>query len=500
MRYRHILRTLILSIPVTSLLSCTLQPGFSRPDTPVTQQQLFINADADTVEGRPVLAWWKRLDDPLLNDYIDELLRNNPSIREASERVIQARERYKIQGGSLLPEVNVEGGGTRSFSPTNSFVTSSFPAGAGPERIYNTSLNAELSVSWQVDLFGRIRSSVAAAESGYIASVYDREAVQQSLIADLLMQRVGVAINARLLELANEVAAIQQALYRLVQRRYELGTRDTTATDLYLADENLNAVRADVHLFERQLAVESYGLDVLLGRNPGSTNPRATGFNILPPPRDIVACLPVDLLDRRPDLRASELRMAAANAEIGIALADLYPGLNLGAGIGFRGNNIENLFSVDQLAGSLLGTITARIFQGGALRANIRLQESEARELASRYTGQVLEAMREVESALKAENELEKQMTLKQQSIDSIQKAESFSRNRYREGVIGLREYLQVQQRMYQVEQEWLRLQQERWNNRINLYLALGGDWFADRDEELSLANDPCSMSMEKSI
>jgi outer membrane protein TolC len=196
----------------------------------------------------------------------------------------------------------------------------------------------------------------------------------------------------------------------------------------------------------------------------------------------VAACLPVDLLDRRPDLRASELRLAAADAEIGVAMADLYPGLTLGGNIGVSGNQAGNLFSADQLAGSLLLTITSRLFEGGALRANIRLQESEARELSARYAGNVLGALREVETALKAEQELEKEMDSLQQSLQAVRKAESISLTRYQEGIESLRAYLEIQQRRYLVEQSWLRLLQEKWNNRITLYLALGGDWVQSDD------------------
>ena len=478
----------ISAVFVLTLSACSLRPEFSRPDTSAHNSDLFINAGATNPDNHDISRWWERLDDPLLNSYINQLLANNLSLKEATERVIQANERSNIQRGPLLPSIVANGSARRSLSPTNSFATPNVPGVEGSQQIYFTNLNAELAVSWQADLFGRIRQSINASEAAFIASQYDRQAIQQSLIADLLNRRVSIAINARLLALAIESSQNQENLYTLVKRRYDLGTRSTQLADVYLAEENFLSVQSDIPVFERQLAAESYRLDTLLGNRPGMTKPLDTDFPILPPPRDVATCLPIDLLDRRPDLRASELRLAAADANIGVAMADLYPAINLGGNIGVSGNQLNNLYKVDYLAGSLLASITSRLFEGGALRANIRLRESEARELSARYASNVLEALREVETALKAEQELEQELILQQQSVEAIRKAEAISESRYRQGIESLREYLETQRRRYLVEQNWLRLQQEKWGNRIALYLALGGDW-VNVNQELSTAS-----------
>ena len=477
---------------ILSLSACAMRPEFSRPQTHIDAQTLFINENEMIDSDQGMMRWWERLDDPLLNSYIDELLANNLSLIEATERVVQARERFNIQRGALSPSLSTDGSARRSFTPTNSFIIPSVPAVDSSQRIYNTNLNAELAVSWQIDLFGRIRQTVNAAESGYVASQYDREAIQQSLVAELLNRRIAIAVNARLLELANEVSRNQENVYSLVKRRYDLGTRDTALTDVYLAEENFRSVQSDIHSFERQLAAETYSLDTLLGKLPGKTNPLMSDIPILPPPRDVASCLPIDLLDRRPDLRASELRVAVADAEIGVAMADLYPGLNLGGTIGVSGNRTGRLLTAEQLAGSLLLSITSRLFEGGALRANIRLQESEARELSARYAGNVLDALQEVETALNAEQELEKELGFQQQSVTAVRKAEVISEARYREGVETLRRYLETQQRRYLIEQNWLRLQQQKWNNRIALYLALGGDWVNENEDSFTITGSEC--------
>jgi NodT family efflux transporter outer membrane factor (OMF) lipoprotein len=462
MLLRNITWINLIGFTAVILSACSPTPQIVKTENPLARQEPFLN-DPQQIQVNQVMArWWERLEDPVLNDYIETLLANNLSLREASERVIQATERANIQRGGLFPGIAANTQARRSFTPTNSFATQSLGVFDTDRRVYNTNLNAELAVSWQADLFGRIRESVKAAEVGMIASQYDREALLHSLLADLVNRRVAVAVTSRLLALAREAAT-------------------TRLSDVYLAEENLRTVQTDISLFERQLVAEQYRLDILLGQVPGSTSPSVEGFSLLPPSRDVASCLPIDLLDRRPDLRASGLRVLAAESEISVAMADLYPGLNLGATIGVTGDRAGDLFSSEQLAGSILASITSRLFEGGRLRANIRLQEAEARELSSRYAANALDALREVETALYAEQALQRELAVQEQSLVAIRNAEELSLSRYRQGIEPLRDYLDIQRRRYLIEQTWLRLLQDTWSNRILLYLSLGGDWFDEQ-------------------
>jgi NodT family efflux transporter outer membrane factor (OMF) lipoprotein len=481
MLLRNITWINLIGFTAVILSACSPTPQIVKTENPLARQEPFLN-DPQQIQVNQVMArWWERLEDPVLNDYIETLLANNLSLREASERVIQATERANIQRGGLFPGIAANAQARRSFTPTNSFATQSLGVFDTDRRVYNTNLNAELAVSWQADLFGRIRESVKAAEVGMIASQYDREALLHSLLADLVNRRVAVAVTSRLLALAREVGNNQQGIYDLVKRRYDLGTATTRLSDVYLSEENLRTVQTDISLFERQLVAEQYRLDILLGQVPGSTSPSVEGFSLLPPSRDVASCLPIDLLDRRPDLRASGLRVLAAESEISVAMADLYPGLNLGATIGVTGDRAGDLFSSEQLAGSILASITSRLFEGGRLRANIRLQEAEARELSSRYAANALDALREVETALYAEQALQRELAVQEQSLVAIRNAEELSLSRYRQGIEPLRDYLDIQRRRYLIEQTWLRLLQDTWSNRILLYLSLGGDWFDEQ-------------------
>lgn len=471
------IRYIAMVIFVSVLAGCTPVPKFERPNSVVDKMALFVNDPNSKNDWKTVTQWWERIGDPTLNDYVELLLNENLSLKEAAERIIQAKERVGIQKGGFFPSLSLGADASRSFQPANS--STLFGGGStGGNRIYATSLNAELSTAWEIDLFGKIRSSMESASASLAATEFDVYALEQSLIAELIRLRVAIAVNHRLLELAHENAENQGAIYNLVKRRYELGTQGTTLADVYLAEENVRSVEADIHDFQRQLTEQIYALDVLLGRAPGTSEISTYALPLLPTPESVAICIPAALLDRRPDLRASEFRAIAANADIGVAIADLYPNISLGGAIGFSGSETSGFFTSDQLAGSLLSSITMRLFQGGALRANIRLQESEARALAIQYTADILNALKEVETALHAERELSEELAYKRQSVSALKKAETLTENRYRKGIVPLREFLETQQRRYQIEQNWLLTSQERWLARINLYLSLGGDWF----------------------
>ncbi len=469
--------SILLRVVLLGLLSsCAVGPDYERQQGVVATSTGFINQSLENADSEVnVTQWWQRLEDPLLDEYVNTLLKQNLALDEAAARVLQAQERFRIQTGNEYPSLNLNTSATRNFAPLQ------IPGlGTDGERFYATSLTTELAVSWQLDLFGRIRRSVESSASQLEAAQYDYESLTQILIAELLNRRVAIATNQKLLELAELNGINRKRLYDLLQQRYDLGTAGVRLDDLLLTEENYTTVLADIRSFERLLAEESYRLDVLLGQLPGTTDFRNTEFPLMPTPIRLPNVLPVSLLDRRPDLKASEARLRAATADVGVALADLYPHLSLGASIGYTGERLNDFIGPDRLTGAILGNLTTRLFEGGALRANIRLQEAEVEEITKRYASEILDAVREVETALMAEKELKEEVAYLERSILALRQAETISEDRYRQGIQSLREFLDVQQRRYVVEQNFVRRQQQMWNNRISLYLALGGDWLGD--------------------
>ena len=453
------------------LSACAVGPDFMRPATPAQDAATFHNSFDRIGQSADMNLWWERLGDPVLNDYADRLLRQNLSLTQASERIVQARTQTDTARGNFAPSLGASADAGRSFTPANGITTT--------QRTYANSYNAQLSASWEIDLFGRIRRGAEAAEANYQAARYDYEALTHSLIAELLNRRVSIAVNKDLLDLAQKNYINQKKIYNLVQNRYNLGVKGTSLADVYLVEENYRSVYAEVYKYERALMDDIYRLDILLGEMPGTTDPLSAPFDLVTPPLDVASCVPAQLLDRRPDLKAAELRSKTASANIGVAMADLYPSLNLGGAVGYRSASTGGIFSPQNMAGSLLASLTQRIFEGGKLRANIALKESQAREAVAVYADQVLNAVYEVETRLKADRDLTDEYHSIEKSLTALRKAEKLTQDRYLSGIATLQQYLDIQQRRYATEQRFKLKQQEKWATRSALYLALGGDWHA---------------------
>lgn len=450
---------------------CAVGPFYQRPGTSAQAIKSYINAPQ--AEGDQSMArWWERLNDPVVDQLVQTALSDNLTLNSARERVIQARENVVMAQGAYFPSLSADLGAARSKAPANTFST------------YNTSYEAGLSTSWQLDLFGKNRKTAWAAKANFQAAEAEHEALAQTLIANIVQQRVAIATLARRVELAQDIASSRDDTVQIVERRYRNGVDSTGALDIRLARTNFASAQAQIPGLESNLTDALYGLDVLLGRVPGVTQLDAVNFVALPPQEKIILDPPVGLLDRRPDLRASELRLKAANENIGIAIADIYPNVTFGGSIGLQNDSVGNLFRADQLAWSLLGTVTNRLFEGGKLRANIRLSKSRARELASDYTQDVLEAVLDVESALQREKKLNEQVQLLDINVEEARQAETIAQDRYRRGITNLLELLETQRRRQTAEQNLLLAQQSAWNARIDLYLALGGDWKMTKTEK----------------
>ncbi|MFK7839774.1 MAG: efflux transporter outer membrane subunit [Bdellovibrionales bacterium] len=483
-------RNIVLLGFVFVLSGCALGPDFLRPFNAASDgERTFLN-DVYSVDGgdtQDISLWWERIDDPIFNEYVSRLLRQNLQLKQAAERIVQAQARANISRGGFFPSIGTATSGSRSF--TNNFGNFS---SVNSDRTFTESFDASLEVSWALDLFGRVRRSVEAADANILASEYDRKALVHALIAQLLNTRVEVASQKKFLELAQKTADNQRDILKIIERRYEMGTANTRPQDILNAQDNVARAEADVALNKRLLADAAYRLDVLLGQTPGTFDPFEADFAMIAPPVDVPICLPADLLDRRPDLRASELRVKAANADIGLAIADLYPQFSLGGSIGFGSPETSNLFNANQLAGNILASITSRLFEGGALRANINLQRAETRELAALYAENVLNAMREVESSLQAEKALHRQLQMANQSAEALRKAEKITYGRYLRGIENLNDFLLAQQEHYLAQQTVISVQTIKWNTRTALYLALGGDWFGH------VPNDGCGYASHK--
>lgn len=430
----------------------------------------FINQTTSDQTQMPhsMARWWETIDDPLLQRYVDKLLKQNLDITQATQRIMQARTELTTARSDFLPSLTTTQNAGRSFAPN----------ATTDQRQYANSFGADLDISWQLDLFGKIRKSTEAAQARFDATIYEREALAQSLVAALLERRVAIAVQAHMLTLSEQIAVNAKNTLDIVKRRYEAGANGVTLAEVYSAQNAYDMAMANTHDYDIALHENIYALDVLLGDQPGTNQPLIEAFPLASTPPSAPACLPASLLDRRPDLKSSELALKAASADISVAVADLYPDLTLGGSLGVTSDSTGNLLTADRLAGSLLGTLTTRLFEGGALRANIQMREAQAREQAALYAQNILGAIEEVENAMKSERELSNKLLSAQHAFDTLTKAEDVAQKRYERGTITAQDLLEARNNTLNAGITLHQTQQNLWSARTALYLALGGNWF----------------------
>ncbi len=463
--------------------ACSLAPKYEEPETEQYTGDSFVQSMSDdplpTIES---VSWWQQFDDPVINTLVEQALDNNLDLRVAAANVLETEALVRVATGRRWPEVGTNVFGERSF--TGASTGSSFSAGA--DRLYTTTYSVGANISWQTDLFGRLRSAEKASIADWQASQTDRDAITHTVIANVIRQRVQLAIAMQRLYVAQDILASRENTLEIVNRRYSRGVINTSAVDVRLARENVYASEANIAALEQNVSLAQHALDILLGKKPGALFIAQNDLNELPALNDAIAGVPAQLLDRRPDLRSAEFRVIATNERIGVALADLYPDLTITSGGGWRGEDISDLFSSESLFARLLGELTQTLFAGGRLRAEVDAAKARLEAQANTYANEVLQAMREVEDALIQNHKLNERLAKVNLQVTEARLAEKLSRDRYARGVEQLLTVLETERRRQDAEDTLLRVNQDYWNARIDLHLALGGNWLGDSYEQVA--------------
>jgi multidrug efflux system outer membrane protein len=339
----------------------------------------------------------------------------------------------------------------------------------------NTTWSQNISVAYIVDFFGKLRHAERAAWAQLFAAESNEQALTNMMIATVIEARVNIATLQRRLAIARANTKSRRETLRIVERRYNEGL--VGPVDVRLARENLEASLALEPSIELALIRAHHALDVLLGHRPGGSEPLPDTLAELPDLEPVRIGLPAALLGRRPDVRAAELMVRAANEQIGVSIAQLYPDLTLVANFGASSDRWRDLWEHFSETYSALIGLSQPIFAGGRLRAQVEGAEARHAELAANYAGTVLTAMREVEDALIAEQMLHKELEHTALRFEEATAAETLSQERYQRGVESILSVLETERRRRIAEEMLVVLKAQIWTTRVNLHLALGGDW-----------------------
>lgn len=454
------------------LSACSVGPDYKRSEINFINQEKFINENHTGSQE-----WWTQINDPILNSWIKTLEKDNFSLIVAMQRSEQAKQGVVAQGGEFLPTLGIESSNARQQSVTGSFGALGDQIDFGTRKFYNNSFGLKLASSWQVDLFGQIRRKYSSAKANYKASKFEEAYLKQSLISELIRNRVKIANLKKLKKLNKEIIKSRKITLESINRRYSSGAGTVTAFDVRLAKENLTTSQATLPIIERNLKSTYYSTDILLGKAPGFTRRIKKEIKILPAPKQIIIPQPIELIDRRPDLLSNELRLIAASEDIGVAIADLYPNLTISGNYGYQSLDFGDLVSPEQIVWQAAASLTNKLFAGGRLNANIKLKKARAKELEAQYIGSILNALKEVENALLSEKAYRKEYKKLNSSVIQLKSAEEIANNRYTKGLISITDLLDIQRRRAFLEQQILSTELNIWNSRIDLYLSLGGQW-----------------------
>ncbi len=443
-------------------------------------------ADA-TVADAPTGDWVAAFEDAALTDLIIEALANNNDLQAAAANLTQARARARISRADLLPTVGANFSASRNAIVTNP--TSAAQAGAGggtgggapvdaDKRLWinNYSLGGQL--SWEIDVWGRLLDETRASYKDAAAAYADLAGAELSIAARTAQAWFALIEAREQRELAERDVAARESNLRVTERRYERGV--ASSLDVRLSRSALGSSQANLALRQRLELEASRALEVLLGRYPSAELEATEALPLLPPLEGAGA--PGDILARRPDLVAAEARMNAAGLRARVARKELLPQFSLTSQVGTSGPAFADLIDARRLAGNLIGGVFQPLFQGGRLLYNSKRARAAAEAAVFSYVQTVLSAYEEAENAIAAETLLAAREDALRLAFEEAAAAEALTERRYSSGAATIFNLLDAQTRRISAESQYIQAKQQRVSNRVQLYLAIGGDFLtADR-------------------
>lgn len=412
-------------------------------------------------------AWLQDFHEPQLQALVDQALAHNADLRRAAARFSQSVAEARIAGADLMPSANLGLNGARQKISTFG------PQSTGGVRFENYSL--DLNLSWEIDLWGRLRDRTAAALAQVEASHAELASARLSLAAQVTKSWFNHIEASQQLALAEKTARSYRENLKTLEARFKRGLAE--GLDLRRTRTLAAGAEADVERRRRALDQAARSLEVLLGRYPSAAV--AIGDSLPALPDTIPAGLPADLLYRRPDLITAERRLAAADREYRAARKDLLPKISLTASGGRSSQEFKDLLDNNFSVWTLAGNLAQPIFQGGRIRANIDRSSALREQAAANYHNAALNAFLEVETTLSAEAYLLREYEKLALAADEATAAETLAWDRYRNGTTEFIDTLDAQRTAAAARSRLLALRNFLLQNRVDLYLALGGPFLS---------------------
>jgi NodT family efflux transporter outer membrane factor (OMF) lipoprotein len=459
------------------LTGCIVGPDYQSPEITAAPRQTplaTVDLPSRTVEGEIDSAWWKSFRDPQLTSLVERLAAQNPDLKTAAERVIQSVAQRQVAASQGLPHVEGQSSSTYNRQSPNGTLSLLTPA-PGASLEYSLFRDGVMS-SWQLDLFGRVRRAVEAADANALAAVENRHGVALAALTELAQSYMQLRGTQNRLEIAKRNLRLAEQNVDLVNERFGGGV--ATTLDLAQARAQQATIAATLPPLRIQEAELINAIGLLLGDAPRALEAELQRSRMLPRmPRRVAVGLPGTLVRRRPDVREAEAHLHEATAQTGVAVASFYPDVTLNGAASVESLRLSNLFTPTSAAFAVGPSISIPIFEGGQLRGVLTLRESRQRETAIFFQKTVLQAWKEVDDALTAYREAQHRRADVARSVTENQAALQAARQRYSEGAINFLNVTTTQAQLLQSENDLADSDTQIATNLVNVYRALGGGW-----------------------
>ncbi len=477
-------KPLSLLLTATMISGCTMIPDISMPDFSAAKNWIKVPGYEVPIseEKAADMAWQEFFQSDELILIISTALANNRDLRTAALNIEEARALYRIDRADLLPNVNINGSKTTSRTSEESSTT-------GQETqtdIYEANIGL---ASYELDLFGRIRSNNRSALNEFFATEEAHNLVRNALIAEVANAYLQLLADEKLLSLTEKTLKAQQRTYDILSQSLEKGV--STEQDVARASTAVETARVNMHQYSRNVVQDKNALFLLMGIPFDEDFLPKTSLDHIHVKDQLNAGLPSEMLLYRPDIRQAEYQLLARNADIGAARAAFFPSISLTGTYGYASQNLDQLFTSSAFgAWTFIPQITLPIFQGGRNKSNLDLAEIRKDLAIVTYEDTIQTAFAEVADELAARATLDEQLKAQRRLVAAAQKVYNISQARYDSGIDSFLSVLDSQRELYTYQQNEIEIERQRLSNLVNLYKALGGGHVSKSKEEILQENE----------
>ncbi len=468
MSFPKLARVSLLGGVIGLLAGCNVGPKYVRPN--YTAPTAFRGADeaavaSDVKNSLGDQQWAAVYREPELQALIRKALANNYDVRIAAQRILEQQAQVRITHSQEFPTITV--GGTA--------IGATLPSSLGtqiPSPLVDGSFN--VSAAWTPDFWGLYRRQTEAARAQLLAQVWAQRAIRMTLVGQVATAYLQLRALDSQLEITRETIKVRQDSVALTKTLESGGS--VPLSDVRQAEQLLYTATSEIPQLQEQIQQQENAIALLLGENPGPLvhqDPNA----LAPPPQDLPTGLPSQLLERRPDIEQAEATLIAANAQIGVARAQLFPNLTISASAGVGGDSLSSIFSTSGKTIYGIGTLTQPLFEGGKLRGQLQLSQETKEEMVLNYQKTIAGAFRDVSNALIALNKQRAYREQQEKLVEAATDATRLARLRYQGGSTGYLEVLTTDSNLFAAQLNLVSAEQGEALSLVQLYGALGGGW-----------------------